>query len=119
MEIELSLPQQDSYLVEIERQIAAKRQFLLQRRQQLQEASKENRFLNAVKEDYQKYHQYILKQKEDQIRAMQTLDQYLNDLMVTGNLTEQDMAKTKHDQHEILHEIGKIKKGLDELIQQP
>ena len=119
IQFELTLPQQDSYLVEIERQISAKRQFLLQRRHQLEHASKENQFLSTVKQDYQKYHQFIMKQKQEQVRAMQILDQYLNDLMVSGKLTNHDIAQTKKDQHEILGEIGHIKKDLDGLMQQP
>lgn len=118
-EFELTLPQQDSYLVEIERQISAKRQFLLQRRHQLEHASKENQFLSTVKQDYQKYHHFIMKQKQEQVRAMQILDQYLNDLMVSGKLTNHDIAQTKKDQNEILGEIGHIKKDLDGLMQQP
>lgn len=115
-EIELTLPQQDSYLVEIERQIQLKRRFLLQRREQLNEASRENTFLNTVKEDYQKYQSYIMKQKEEQIRSMQILDQYLNDLIISGEMTTHDISQTKNDQKEILLEIDKIKRELDRLI---
>lgn len=115
-EIELSLPQQDSYLVEIEKQIQSKRNFLLQRRHQLNTASRENTFLNTVKEDYQKYQSYITKQKEEQIRSMQILDQYLNDLVISGKMTTCDISQTKNDQKEILLEIDKIKRELDHLM---
>jgi hypothetical protein len=116
IEVELTLPEQDVYLVEIEKQIEQKRNFLLQRRQQLEVSAKENTFLNSVKEDYQKYHQFILKQKQDQIQAMQLLDQYLNDLMVSGKMTQHDILQSKKDQQEILSEIDKIKKDLDGII---
>jgi hypothetical protein len=116
IEVELTLPEQDVYLVEIEKQIAKKRNFLLQRRQQLEVSAKENIFLNKVKEDYQKYHQFILKQKQDQIQAMQLLDQYLNDLMVSGKMTQHDILQSKKDQQDVLSEIDKIKKDLDGII---
>jgi len=116
IEVELTLPEQDVYLVEIEKQIAQKRNFLLQRRQQLEVSAKENTFLNNVKEDYQKYHQFIVKQKQDQVQAMQLLDQYLNDLMVSGKMTQHDILQSKKDQQEILSEIDKIKKDLDGII---
>ena len=118
MQFQFTLAEQDSYLVEIERQIVVKRNFLLQRRRQLEGASKENAFLETVKNDYQKYHNFIIKQKQDQIRAMQLLDQDLNDLMISGKMTEHDFMQTKKDQHSILSEIGKIKKDLDRLMQQ-
>jgi uncharacterized protein (DUF3084 family) len=116
VELELTLPEQDVYLVEIEKQIAQKRNFLLQRSRQLEMSAKENSFLNKVKEDYQKYHQFILKQKQDQIQAMQLLDQYLNDLMLSGKLTQHDILQSKKDQQDILSEIDKIKKDLDGII---
>lgn len=116
IELELTLPQQDLYLVEIEKQIETKRNFLLQRRQQLEQASKENAFLNKVKEDYKKYNELIVKQKQEQIRSMQLLDQYLNDIIVSGKMTQRDILQSKQDQHEILSEIDKIKKDLDSIL---
>ena len=116
IELELTLPEQDVYLVEIEKQIAQKKNFLFQRRKQLEISMKENSFLNKVKEDYQKYHQFILKQKQDQIQAMQLLDQYLNDLIVSGKMTQHDILQSKKDQQEILSEIEKINKDLDGII---
>ena len=113
-----SLYEQDSYLAEIERQIELKREFLLHRREKLHDASKENRFLHNVKKDYQKYYDFIAKQKEDQIRSMRILDQYLNDIIVSGKLTEHDIEQTKKDRHDILNEIDKIKKGLETLMAQ-
>ena len=114
--IEFDLSKQDIYLVEIEKQIAAKRQFLLQRRNHLEKASRENSFLNGVKQDYQVYHQFILKQKHDQMQAMNLLDQYLNDLITSGKLTDQDIEQSKKDQREILTEIEKIKKDLASIM---
>jgi len=116
IKLDLTLPEQDIYLVEIEKHIAQKRNFLLQRRQQLEEAHKENKFLGKVKEDYQKYNQFILKQKQEQISAMQLLDQYLNDLIVSGKMTQKDILQSKKDQEDILYEIDKIKKDLDGII---
>lgn len=116
IEIELTLPEKDSYLVEIEKQIQIKRNFLLQKQEQLNQASKENKFLSVVKDDYQKYHNIIMKQKEEQIRSMQILDQYLNDLIRSGKLTNHDILHTKRDQQEILSEIDKIKEDLNNIM---
>ena len=115
-EIEFTLPEQDSYLVEIDKQIQIKRKFLLERRHHLEKASQENKFLTTVKNDYQKYQNYILKQKQEQIGAMNTLDQYLDDLIVTGKMTQSDIDQSKKDKREILGEISKIKKDLDDLM---
>ena len=93
-----------------------KRKLLLQKRKYLEENAKENIFLKNVRDDYQKYHNYILKQKQDQIRSMEVLNMYINDLMVSGKMTEQDIINSKHEQSKILNEMNKIKKDLDEII---
>ena len=47
---------------------------------------------------------------------MNTLDQYLDDLIVTGKMTQSDIDQSKKDKREILGEISKIKKDLDDLM---
>ena len=63
-----------------------------------------------------KYNQYIVKEKERQLRAMHILKQYINDIIVTGKLTDEDLEKTKKEEINILREIHSIKQNLDELV---
>ena len=77
---------------------------------------KKNEFLENIKNDYQKYYNVILKQKQDQMKAMELLHQYIDDIKVSGKLTDQDMINTKKEQNTILGEMDRIKKDLDGLI---
>lgn len=113
---ELTLADRDNYLTQIENQIQAKRGLLLNKRKTLEDAIKRNHFLEGVKNDYQKYHSYIIKQNHDQMRAMNLLNQYVGDIMVSGKLTEKDIHNTRKEQSEILSEMDKIKHNLDEII---
>jgi hypothetical protein len=115
---ELSLADRDNYLTQIEQQIQSKRNLLLEKRKSLEESIKQNHFLEGVRNDYQKYHNYIIKQNQEQMRAMNILNQYLGDIMVSGKLTEKDIHNTRRDQNEILGEMDKIKSSLDEIIKQ-
>jgi hypothetical protein len=110
------LGQRDNYLSQIEQQIKNKRAFLLNKRDKLKHLSKENEFLVNVRNDYQNYHNIILKQKQDQIKSMELLNQYISDIMVSGKLTEQDIKNQKQERDMILREMDKIKKDLDGLI---
>ena len=67
-EVQLSLAERDKYLSQIEGQINAKRKLLLKKRDYLNKSLKENTFLEGVKNDYEKYRNYIVKEKEDQLR---------------------------------------------------
>ena len=109
------LGQRDNYLSQIEQQIKNKRTFLLSKRDKLKHLSRENEFLVNVRNDYQNYHDIILKQKKDQVASMELLNQYINDIMVSGKLTEQDIKNQKQERDMILREMDKIKKDLDGL----
>ena len=111
----LDLAQRDNSLRNIEAQIESKRSMLLEKQKILRESSKENEFLVTVKNDYQKYYDYIIGQKKDQIKAMDLLQKYVDDLMVTGKLAETDIQKARHDQKSLGHEMSVIKKELDNI----
>jgi hypothetical protein len=113
---EINLADRDNYLTQIENQIQAKRNLLLEKRKTLESTVGQNQFLEGVKNDYQRYHNYIIKQNQDQMRAMNILNQYLGDIMVSGKLTEKDINNTRNEQNNILKEMDKIKSNLDEII---
>jgi len=115
-ELKMNVGDRDNYLNQIEQQIQMKRRLLLEKRKYLEENAKENHFLENVRNDYKKYHDFILKQKQDQVKSMQFLNQYIDDLMVSGKLTEQDIVNSKREKQEIRSEVDKIKKDLDGLI---
>ena len=115
-EVQLSLAERDKYLSQIEGQINAKRKLLLKKRDYLNKSLKENTFLEGVKNDYEKYRNYIVKEKEDQLRVMDILKQYTEDISVSTKMTEANIKQTKKDQKEIILEMEKIKRELDEII---
>jgi hypothetical protein len=115
-ELKMNVADRDNYLDQIEQQIKMKRQLLLEKRKYLEENVKENHFLENVRNDYKKYNDFILKQKQDQIKSMQFLNQYIDDLMVSGKLTEHDIVNSKKEKQEIMSELDKIKKDLDGLM---
>ena len=96
--------------------IQSKRNLLIDKRKTLEQTVDKNQFLEGVKNDYQRYHNYIIKQNQDQIRAMNILNQYLDDVIVSGKLTEKDIHNTRHEQSQILGEMDKIKGDLDNII---
>ena len=112
----ITLSERDNYLDQIEAQISSKRTLLLEKRKNLEESIKQNQFLEGIKNDYQLYNNYIVKQKQDQIRAMDILNQYIGDIMVIGKLTDKDIHDTKAEQNNILSEMSKIKQELNEAM---
>jgi hypothetical protein len=116
--VHLDFATRDLYLQKIQDQIMAKRQLLLSKQKMLNQTAKQNHFLTDVQKDYTKYYDFIIKQKQDQIRSMEIIKQYLNDIIVSGKLTNKDIYQAKKQQKDILGEIGTIKNNLNEIMSQ-
>ena len=52
----------------------------------------------------------------DQIKALNLLNVYINDLTYSGKLTKNNIEDAKNEQQKILTEINSIKKGIDDII---
>ena len=106
----------DERLLQIEGLIDAKRRMLLDKQKKLKMIFKQNHFLDAVKNDYVNYYNYISQQKQDQIMALELLNGYIHDLSYSGELSENNIEDAKFEQGKILREVKSIKKGLDDII---
>jgi hypothetical protein len=110
------LRERDNQFIQLQDLIDAKKKLLLDKQKKLRFISKQNRFLEAVKNDYAKYYSYISQQKRDQIKALQVLDEYIKDLTLSGKLTKHNIEDANEEQNKILREVKTIKQSLDELV---
>lgn len=108
----------DTQLMKIEEIISAKRKMLINKQKRLQFMSKQNAFLDAVREDYDKYNDYIVKQKHEQMKAFGVLNSYITDLNRSTKLTKQNMVDSKEEQRKIVNEIKSIQHNLDEIVEE-
>ncbi len=114
--IVIPIREMDNQFIQIQNLIDAKKKVLLDKQKKLRFISKQNRFLEAVKNDYVKYYSYISEQKKDQIRALNVLDEYIKDLTISGKLTKHNIEDAKEEQSKILREVKSIKASLDDLV---
>lgn len=108
--------ERDEQFIKIQELIDAKRKMLIEKQKKLRFISKQNRFLETVKNDYSKYYNYIEQQKRDQIKALQALDEYIKDLTLSGKLTKHNIEDAKEEQFKILNEVKSIKESLDSIV---
>lgn len=113
--VPMDLSKRDLYLNQIENEINARREFILKKGQALDKNRKANEFLEGVKNDYRKYYDYIIREKQQQYESMKILQQYLDDLTKTEKLADHEMNNLKYDQAELLLEMDKIKTELDKI----
>jgi hypothetical protein len=113
----IELAERDKYICQIENQIKAKREMLLNKQRYLAKSVKENKFLETVRNDYDKYNRFIIQEREEQMRAMDMLTKYLDDIIVSGKLTDEDIKQSKKEQHKIIREMKSIKNNLDKMVE--
>jgi hypothetical protein len=113
----LLVAERDLKLLQIEKEIRNKKNLLIKKKKDLDKKQKANEYLDMVKEDYTKYYDYILNEKQQQYNALLLLKEYMGDLMQTEHLVDDQLRTAKHDQKDIIEEINKVKLELDELIQ--
>ena len=105
----------DEYL-QLQNIIEAKRNMLIRKQKQLKRISKYNNLLQQVRNDYSKYNDYIVKQKQDQLAALRLLNTYIDDLKRSGNLSKNNIQDAKIEQRKIVKELNTIKHGLDKIM---
>ena len=110
------LVKKDLEFTQIQNLIDVKKRFLIEKQKKLRFITRQNSFLEEVKNDYNKYYEYITKQKEDQITALKLVNNYIRDLTISGQLSKQNINDAKEEQKKILREMKSIKTGLDSIM---
>lgn len=75
----------------------------------------ENEFLDSIKNDYKRYHKYILNEKERERKQMEMLINYLDKVLEEANLSAEMANRARFQQNKILGEMEKVKGELDRL----
>ena len=113
----MTLAQRDLYLVRIEKEMNKKKEFLLNKYNYLGEMEEDNEYLKVIRNDYNHYYNYIKKEKQDQVDAMNLLRDYIDELIVDGKMTDEDLESAESEQEKILTEIETIKNDLDKITE--
>ena len=110
------LEKKDEQFLHLNKLIETKKKMLLEKQNKLKIVINQNIFLEKLKDDYLKYYNYIIQQKRDQIKALELLNTYINQLSISGNLSKQNLEDSKEEQKKIIDELKKIKTNLDLII---
>ncbi len=112
----ITVADRDLYLIQIKEELENKKKLLLRKKKEMEKKEKMNQYLGDVRNDYNKYYDYILNEKQQQFNALNLLKDYMGELVKTENLLDSQLRTAKHDQQDILKEISKIKSELDQLM---
>jgi len=106
----------DIYIMQIEKEIEGKRMFIVNKKKELEQQNNDNEFLDEVRNNYGKYYNYILKEKQQQLKSMHMIEQYLADLVKTDMMLDHELKEVERDHEKTMQEIKKITTELDQII---
>jgi hypothetical protein len=115
MIIHLPAKKRDELFLQLNNEIQEKKQFLLDKRKQLDKQLQTNEFLDVVKQDYNKFYEIILQQKREQYVALLLLNKYIGKIRKSGELSKNNHLDAQLEQKKILEELSKMKKSIREL----
>lgn len=109
----LRIMNSDEKFMHLQEQIDNHEQLQLTNSTNLNALTKENNFLEHVREDYKKFSDIIVQQKRDQVKALEMLDEYISGITKDGSLSKNNVDDAKYEQKRILKELREIRKNLD------
>jgi hypothetical protein len=109
----LRIMNSDEKFMHLQEQIDNHEQLQLTNSMNLNALTKENNFLEHVREDYKKFSDIIVQQKRDQVKALEMLDEYISGITKDGSLSKNNVDDAKYEQKRILKELREIRKNLD------
>ena len=89
--VKFTLAERDIYIMHIENQVNLKKKLLFEKSKSLGKNVKFNNILQHIRNDYQKYYDYIIQQKKEQMQALNILNNYIKVLTSNGNFSENNI----------------------------
>jgi len=114
--VDIDLKRKDEELLQIEKLIEEKQQLLLENYKNMYINSQQNAVLENIKEDYEKYYNYIIEEKNEQLKAFYILNTYVENLEKYKKYSKHNAEDMRHQQMNIINEINIIKKNLHDII---
>jgi len=114
--VDIDLKRKDEELLQIEKLIEEKQQLLLENYKNMYINSQQNAVLENIKEDYEKYYNYIIEEKNEQLKAFYILNTYVENLEKYKKYSKHNAEDMRHQQMNIINEINIIKQNLHDII---
>ena len=112
----MNLAVRDHKIIQLKAELDNRKKLLCMKRHQLKSNMRENSYLKEVANDYDKYNNHIISQKQPQPNCLQMLNGYIDNINSDLTLTNNKLKDSKQDQREIMKEITYLKNELDDLV---
>lgn len=112
----MSLPELKAVTELVESVVDEEKKNLVDSVVELEEQRETNEFLAEIAEDYQRYQEMLLDQKQQQQQQLVHILAYLDSLLETQAITKYTLDHTHNEQKRIVNEIKELQKEMDNII---
>jgi len=112
----MELALRDQQIHQLKAELEHRKKILCNKRVLLKKTVKDNIFLKDVANDYEKYNNYVINEKEKQIEYFKILNNYIQGITLDLNFTDNKLKESKEDQDNILKEISYLKDEIENLV---
>jgi hypothetical protein len=113
----MELALRDMKIFQMKAEIENRKKILCSKRKQLIQSKKENKLLENVFEDYEKYNKHFIIENEKKIKSLQLLHGYIDRITYDLKLTDTKLKESQIDQRDIMKEINILKNEIDDLVE--
>ena len=110
------LSERDDKIQKVKKVIENREKLLREIYKGIRDSTEENKYLKGVVEDYTHYYANMKKQKESQLDALHKLMNYIDTILHNNNSSVSSRRhKAQEDKKDIMREIKKIKREIENL----
>lgn len=97
-------------------ELGNKKMMMLKKSFEVEHLKENNDLLENVVEDYRKYKEYIIKEKQLQQEAMDNIVKHLEKILNESELSDSALAQAKLQKQTLLSSLSELKNSLDKII---
>jgi hypothetical protein len=105
----MELAKRDLAINKINEEINKRKDFLNKKQKEIAENTKDNELLNELLIEYDEYININNNEKDAQIKALENMLNYIENIQYTKEFNKEMIASLKKDRKDILNEIQKIR----------
>lgn len=106
----------DILIHQLKNEIKNRKDMLLDNYRLLNNNINDNELLLEIHNEYKSYYDYIIKIKNEKKIMLEKICNYLDELIIENNLTQNDINIKKNEQQQILNKLDKVKIELDNIV---
>jgi hypothetical protein len=111
----IPLAERDDKIQQLKNVIDNRKKLLREIYTSISKSTEENEYLNGVVRDYTNYYDNMKKQKEKQLDSLNKLNYYIDTILNKNNDNSSLLRQAKEDKKDIMKEIKRIKREIENI----